>query len=159
MRTREFRERVHANPKDPYWYARLRDTHCLQITRPEAGGKPIAWNDRDVNWYLRLRKRNGQGFLPRSITRHYRYGEEPHYLTRCIGRYRKSGRVLDDQWRDQIHEVAVRLRTYQIMLATLSQDAAKAGCEPLDSWTDTTYYDKLEREKIVRVTREKEPGA
>lgn len=160
MRTAELRERLHLTREDLWWYGRLLESHLLQTTRSPYRGKSIIWNDRDANWLIRLHETNGgKHTLTGLIRRYYSYYVLPYTLTQCLRSCRKPGRVLDDQWRDQVHKTAIRLRTYQIMLNTLLKDAMKAGYEPLDSWTDTSCYEKMERETIITDTREREPGA
>lgn len=164
MRTAELKQRLGITSKNRHrWYALLLESGCLQTSRdPVSNNRTIGWNDRDVDWLLRLYEQNPKktGYYPTHlITKYYQYYALPRRASRCLERYRKPGRVLDDQWRDQIQETARRLRTYQIMLTTLLKDAMKAGYPPLDSWTDTSLYDKKEREQIIIETRRREPGA
>lgn len=167
MRTSEFRERLGIDSSNTTWYRNLLDSHCLKTSRC-TGSTPkspkthytIDWNDRDANWFIRLWKRKhyrGAWWLP-SIAIWYGYARLPYNLALRLRSYRDTSPTDDDAWRDQVHATAIRMRTYQIMLNTLLKDAAKAGHEPLDSWTDTSYYDKRERENIVSNTRRWEPG-
>lgn len=161
MRTSELKKRLGITSKAHHWPRAFRPG-CLQATHGVgAVNTAFDWNDRDANWLIRLYERNPKktGYYPTHLlTKHYKYAQKACTIPRCLDQYKKPDRWMDDQWRDMIHETAVRLRTYQIMLAALSQDAAKAGCEPLDSWTDTDLYDEQEREEIIKATRKREPN-
>lgn len=171
MRTAEFRERLHIPTTSPYdWYKGLLDSHCVQTARglgptresPNAHTYSLSWNERDANWLIRIYEHSKAqpGYYPTNlITHYYQYGQIPASMARCLDRHRREWMPADDQWHSQIQEVAVRLRTYQIMLNTLLKDAMEAGYQPLPSWTDTSFYDKRERKNIVSNTRRREPGA
>lgn len=171
MRTSEFRERLHIPPSSPYdWYKGLLDSHCIQTSRglgrtresPNAHTYSLSWNNRDANWLIRIfeHSKAKPGYYPINLIRHYyQYGNIPHSLAHCLERHRRPWMTVDDQWHSQIQEMAIRVRTCQIMLNTLLKDAANAGYEPLASWTDTSYYDKRERKSIIAATRRREPNA
>lgn len=161
MRTAELKKRLGITSKRNRWYEGLLHSGCVQICRPFGSSREyLSWNDRDASWLIRIYERNPKkvGYYPTHlITKHYQYGNLPYRIACGLNHYRKPGRCVEDQWRDMIQGTAIRIRTYQIMLNTLLKDAMRAGYEPLDSWTDTSYYDKLERERIIKDTRKREP--
>lgn len=160
MRTAELKQRLGITSHAQDWRKGLLGSHCLQVTHH--AHNTLDWNNRDAEWLIRLYEQSPKKtgyYVTHLITKHHRYRSIPFCTARYLARWRKPGRCLEDQWHDQIHATAIRLRTYQIMLTTLVKDATEAGYEPLDSWTDTSLYDKREREQIVKQTREREPGA
>ena len=162
MRTSELKKRLGITSKRNRWYERLLRSGCIQTGRPLGSSREyLSWNDRDANWLIRLYERCPKKtgyFRTHLITKHYQYGSLPYRFTRALNHYRGTDRCVDDQWRDMIQGTAIRVRTYQIILNTLLKDATKAGYEPLGSWTDTSYYDKLERKRIIVDTRRMEPS-
>lgn len=162
MRTAELKKRLGiTSENNQAWYTGLLKSSCVQTHRPTGSNREyLSWNDRDAKWLIRLYERNPKknGYYPTHlITKHYCYTQKACYLPRCLDRYKKPDRLVEDQWRDMIQDTAIRVRTFQIMLNTLLKDAMKAGYEPLDSWTNTSYYDKMEREQVIADTREREP--
>lgn len=163
MRRNELRDRLHVSKHNNAWHRKLLRYNCLQTTRGVGGDwLTIDWNDRDANWLIRLYEQNPKKtgyYVTHLVTNHYHYKHLPVWCIRYLEKYVNHEGNTDDQWRDMIQETVLRLRTYQIILTTLSQDAAKAGYPPLDSWTDTSLYDAQEREQIITETRRREPEA
>lgn len=163
MRTAELKKRLGITAENNQaWYTGLLNSGCVQTGRPTGSSREyLSWNDRDAAWLIRLYERNPKktAYHPTHlVTKHYHYTQKACFIPRCLDQYKKPERPVIDQWRDMIQEAALRVRTCQIMLNTLLKDAAKAGYEPLDSWTNTSYYDKVEREQVISDTREREPN-